>query len=61
MSNLENHASQEGAWGVKRTALTSGFAHDGHTRPLEAAVASRPEKLNNSETVGRSSKIRPLF
>ena len=33
-------------WHVKRTAMTSGFAHDGRTRPLEAAVASRPKKLN---------------
>ena len=30
-------------------------------RPLEAAVASRPKKLNISDTVGRRTKVRPLF
>ena len=58
---LENQTSYEGVWGVKRKVLASEFAHNGRTRPLEAAVASRPKKLNISETVGRRTKRRPLF
>ena len=40
---MENQTRWEGVWGVKRSVLASGIAYDGRTRPLEAAVASRPK------------------
>ena len=55
--NLENQMPQEGVWGVKRTALTSGFAHDGRTSASRLLVASRLKKLLRNHFRKEKNKI----
>ena len=59
--NLSRFCTKLDIWCVYRWVLTSGFAQDRKVLASRPLVASRPKKLNISETVGRRTKIRPLF